>query len=107
MVDPNSMARRSDRALLASLPEPQGVSALPGDDPSRRWFGLKYSAIYRRLGDQIRADWIAYDSLDAAMLGPEQNPYLGERLGYVIRPFCGPPVLVGLPLTAPVDLART
>ncbi len=65
-----------------------------------------YSAVYRRPDGRLRADWIAYDTLAAAMLGPDAGQYLGTREGYVERAPYGPPRLFGTPASESVDLSR-
>lgn len=67
---------------------------------------MSYSAVYERPDGKIAADWIAYDGLGAALLGPASHPLVGKRLGYIIRADCGPPQLVGLSPTTTVDLRR-
>ena len=64
-----------------------------------------FSAIYRRPDNRFAADWISYDSLNAAMLGPEFNVFVGERLGYLERVPCGAPAMFGYAGDA-VDLRR-
>lgn len=64
------------------------------------------SAVYMRPDGRVTADWIAYDTLGAALLGPASNRYVGARLGYVVRPHCGPPMPVGFLPSQTVDLRR-
>lgn len=64
-----------------------------------------FSAVYRRPNGQHRADWIAYDTLGAAMLGPQSNPIVGDRIGHLVRVPYGPPTYNG-PRVGRIDLAR-
>lgn len=67
---------------------------------------MSYSAVYRRPSGLLRADWVSYSNLATAMLGPECNQFVGTRVGYMVRPLCGPPQLVGTTAGQAVDLAR-
>ncbi len=123
MTDP-SMARRSDRALLASLPEPHSVSALPGDDPSRwpsneavadelrrldpeRYAGLVRLSYTPGIGGAASAAQVAEEMLKADRWLDNPRNAMASKLGglaFRMRDFAMP--LTNIRTMQPVELTK-